>query len=412
MVQLALLLSLAAAPSRVLVMPLSAGEGVSAGTAQAITATVLGEVRKRPGLGVMSPNDVQAVLSVERQKQLLGCSEGSCLADIGGALGVDRIVTGSAAKLGESWLLHLQLVDAKNAQVLRSADRRKKNGSIDDLLDELPKMVDELFGAPAAAAVAVTPAPMPPPKPVQLPSPIGEEPSNISPELRAKLHLATDGEGHYLAFVPFDMDAPLFAGDEHTLSEQASIGGGADGTQEFERVFWEPRSKQQGHGSFEFRDAKYTLDCGRGPQPFHEVDAKRAKAILAKAKLLAFRWKRQAMALGRDDEGTYYLVDAPRSDGNLDDAHLYIGPRGQLVPVAVRDTARAGEKLEILSEAGKLELPLGDVTAETPAGSFKSGGASRAVSALDLWQSRALIYAGLRVYPATLGTACDPEFAK
>jgi len=416
---LAPLLAASPAKPRVLVMQLTAGEGVNAGTAQAITAAVLGEVRKRPSFAVMSPTDVQAVLSVERQKQLLGCSEGTCLADIGGALGVEKIVTGSAAKLGESWMLHLQLVDARNASVLRSADRRKKGGTVDDVLDELPKMVAELFGAAPAATplpppVAAVSAPPPPEvkvTPVSLPSPIVEQPAKISADVRAKLHLVTDGAGHYLAFVPFDTDAPLFAGDAHALSAQAVMGGGSEGTTEFDSAFWEPRSVEMNHGGFEFRNAKYTLSCGKSVRELKPVDAKHAKAILAKAKLLAFRWQRQAIALGRDEDGNYYFVDAPRSDGNLDDAHLYIGPRGHMVPTSVTDAVRASGKLEMVSAAGKLELPLGDVTAQTPAGSFKAGGATRAVTAMDLWQNRALIYARLGVYPKALGTACDVEFA-
>jgi len=43
------------------------------------------------------------MLGFEQKKQLSGCTDTSCMVAIGGALGVDKIVTGTVGKLGESY---------------------------------------------------------------------------------------------------------------------------------------------------------------------------------------------------------------------------------------------------------------------------------------------------------------------
>lgn len=53
------------------------------------------------GVSIITPKQIATLLGMERQKQLLGCSDGgtSCVAEIASALGVDGVVQGEAAKL-------------------------------------------------------------------------------------------------------------------------------------------------------------------------------------------------------------------------------------------------------------------------------------------------------------------------
>jgi len=69
----------------------------------------------RLGHNVVSTADINAMLSLEKQKELMGCSEISCLAEIGGALGADLMVSGSVGKLGDVFSLTMTLVDPKKA---------------------------------------------------------------------------------------------------------------------------------------------------------------------------------------------------------------------------------------------------------------------------------------------------------
>jgi hypothetical protein len=157
-----LALTLAAAPPlKVAVMPLASVEGVPGKTAEALTEAVSAEVRKRSGAQVITQREIGAILSLEQQKAMVGCQNDACFAEIGGALGVDRMVAGDLSVLGESWLFHLKLIDPRKAVVLRNSDRRLRGGTIDDVLDALPAMVGELFPPeprPEAAGTATAPA--------------------------------------------------------------------------------------------------------------------------------------------------------------------------------------------------------------------------------------------------------------
>jgi hypothetical protein len=70
------------------------------------------------GLNVVSSRDLATLLGFERQKQLLGCNEESCLAELAGALGVDALLKGDIGKLGEGYALTLKVLNAHNASVV------------------------------------------------------------------------------------------------------------------------------------------------------------------------------------------------------------------------------------------------------------------------------------------------------
>src|SRR5512135_2639506 len=152
---------LAAAPPRLAVLQVVNGEGVPSSTAAAITEAVVAEVRKQSKAEVITQREIASILSLEKQKAMLGCETDACMAELGGALGADRLVAGDLAKLGESFLLHLRVVDTKKVRVAAQADRRLRGGTIDDVLDVLPAMVGELF-QPAPAAAPPPPAQTPP----------------------------------------------------------------------------------------------------------------------------------------------------------------------------------------------------------------------------------------------------------
>jgi TolB-like protein len=417
---LALALVLAAAPSannRVMLMPLVNGEGVSESTADAVTDSVAGELRRIPGLQVLTRKEVTAVLSLDRQKQLLGCQSDSCLAELGGALDVERLITGNVAKLGQSWILHLQLVDARKVATLANSDRRKKGGSIDDVLDELPSMVKELFsGQPAMAAAPPAPPPAPaapPPAPTPTPAKKALSPRTADvplEEVPAKLSLVTDGKGHYLAFVAGDTSAGLLSSsDGKAFYLQRVIGSGSD-PDGFDFTFWEPRVTGQNYASFDFRKGAYTLFCSREKQlTFKPVPEKEAQALLKKAKLYKTRWLRRGYGLARDDEGVYYYVDQAREPDDSTDFQLFIGEQGSLVPVDTRVLAHDWEADIFGAPDGKLKLSRQKREAEW----IQTGGARRKLSYLAVEDYAQLIYAKLGVYKGEqLGTPCDPALGQ
>jgi hypothetical protein len=415
-----LALALSAAP-KLAVLPVAAGEGIPASTAAALTEALSGEVRRRAGVEVVTQREIAAVLTLERQKEMLGCTSDACVAELGGALGCDRLVSGDLAKLGESFLLHLRVVETARARVVAQSDRRLRGGTIDDVLDALPAMVGELFpGAAPAAAVAPPPATAPAATAALAPAPAArppaprpnaaEEPAGLPEKERARLAVWGDGAGHFLATEPFVMDAPLWYGDHQKLFRVRVRGGGQEGTVAMSRNFWEPRVRRGAEAEFAVRDGQATLTCGARTVRLNPIPHRVALRRLEAAAFLEPRWRRIPHALARDDEGTYWYVDGARgADGaavpGRPDYRLFMGRKGRLVEVALLDAIDDGGLL-LVTEAGRLEVkPEGR---DRSAAAWLTGAARKPLTWLEPSDHGPLIYGELGVYRGEpLGSPCD-----
>lgn len=117
---LLLLAQTTAPPCQVAVLDVDAGAGVLAENAATLTDVVTGEVAEgMTGCSVLARSELRALLNFETERQLAGCTDESCLAELGDALGVDRLVMGSLSKLEGHTVLALRLVDLKRARVER-----------------------------------------------------------------------------------------------------------------------------------------------------------------------------------------------------------------------------------------------------------------------------------------------------
>ena len=66
---------------------------------------------------ILGMGDIREMIDLESQKQALGCEQESCLAELGGALGVPLLIVPSLGKLGGVYLLALKINDVENAKV-------------------------------------------------------------------------------------------------------------------------------------------------------------------------------------------------------------------------------------------------------------------------------------------------------
>jgi hypothetical protein len=112
------------------------------------------EVARRDGrVDVTTQGDIEQLLTVQRQKSLLGCETVSseCLIEVASALGADGIIVGTIARSESGYLVTLRVLRGKTAQVWWSAsDRKATEGALLDWLDAQAKeMVDVL--APRAS---------------------------------------------------------------------------------------------------------------------------------------------------------------------------------------------------------------------------------------------------------------------
>lgn len=92
--------------------------GVDPELARSAGPLVANELNKLEVFKVISKEDIRNMLSFEKDKQSVGCeADQACLAEIGGALGVEYIVAGSLAKIGDSFVIALALNNVKQATV-------------------------------------------------------------------------------------------------------------------------------------------------------------------------------------------------------------------------------------------------------------------------------------------------------
>jgi hypothetical protein len=133
---------------KVVVLPLAALGGVSRETAQLLGDALAGELRRRAGVSVLTQSDVSALLGIERTRQMLGCAEGGCLAEIGGALGADRVVHGSLGRVGGSLVVNISALDPRRAAAAASVSQRLRGAGEEAFLDALPGLADALLAEP------------------------------------------------------------------------------------------------------------------------------------------------------------------------------------------------------------------------------------------------------------------------
>jgi len=462
---LALLVALGATPAaqKIAVMPIAAVEGVPGKTAEALTEAVSAEVRRRSGGQVITQREIAALLSLEQQKAMMGCQNDSCIAEIGGALGVDRMVAGDLSRLGESWLLHLKLLDPGKAQVLKASDRRLRGGTVDDLLDALPAMVAELFpplalptpradrpavqgggtavaatpGATtgAAASPAVTPAvvklpggvqlggaePPPPPEPLDAataPMPPRNQARAVRSAslersiavplaLREEMSVFADERGRVLALAPFGgQGAPVFVGAPKKLFQQHVLARREEGSTAYSVQLWDPRAPDA-VAVVRVSSEEARVACADREVVYQAVSRAKATKLLQAATYYAPPFTRQPVVLARDGEGNYFFVDAEREAGARGrDYHLYAGPQGALARVELSEVGAEGPATVLKTRGGRLRLAKD--SAGRPKVDWLAGGGRRMLEPMDPALNQPLVFGDLGVYAGqALGGVCE-----
>jgi len=158
--------------TRIALQELQTSGDVDPRIVQVVAESLLAELRKLEKTAAVGMNEINEMLSFEQQRQLMGCEESSCLAEIGGALGVDQLLSGSLSVLGGTVLFSLRRTDLVRARVLGSIARRLTLTTGEELLAEIGPSIQELFpeftlrdgrrrGASVEAARQLNPPPIP-----------------------------------------------------------------------------------------------------------------------------------------------------------------------------------------------------------------------------------------------------------
>jgi hypothetical protein len=138
-----------------------------------VEESLLVELRKLQRTNVIGMSEIRRMLDLEADKQTLGCSgdNQSCLVEIADAVGVDTIVVGSLARVGNETVLGLKRIDQRDAKA-SGTTRRVPTGdgeevlalvgpAVADVFPDVPLRTGETRGVSAETARRLNPPPLP-----------------------------------------------------------------------------------------------------------------------------------------------------------------------------------------------------------------------------------------------------------
>jgi len=250
-------------------------------------------------------------------------------------------------------------------------------------------------------AVAGTAAAAPKPKPVEIKA------------FRDKLIVLSDAMGGLYLVLPGDDPRVWFAAaDGQPFYEQVRVGRFANkSTGVWSYEAWTPRLANVQSGSIRHEhDDSFVKRCGNE----HRIDLARVptakgKAILDKAKVFSTAMLRAPHLLARDDTGTYYYVDAYRKQYGGQGYRVFVGRKGAMKQLPLRDVASDTGGEVYSTRTGNLRL----VTKNSEDGSVSfqqavwiRGQRRTQLITLDVDANSEVIFKELGVY-RFLGTICD-----
>ncbi|MFT3711121.1 MAG: hypothetical protein QM817_26125 [Archangium sp.] len=127
-----------------------AAVGVDQAQASALGNAMAAELDRRGFFEIISANDIRTLLGVERQKELLGCGDSNCTAELSGAIGARFVLQATLTKLGNSMQLSIQMLDTSKAQAVARSLRLAKDTR--QLVSLLPWALAEATATPMPPA--------------------------------------------------------------------------------------------------------------------------------------------------------------------------------------------------------------------------------------------------------------------
>ncbi|MBI5529861.1 MAG: hypothetical protein HY897_26350 [Deltaproteobacteria bacterium] len=127
------------------------GRGVPAETADSMTQILSAELNQIKGVGVMSQDDIKAMVSKVATEKKLDCTGSTeCIVEIGAALGLSKLVIGAVGKVKDTFVISLQLLETRKAEV-QSRVLESFAGDADELKNAIKLAAYQVVGVDYAA---------------------------------------------------------------------------------------------------------------------------------------------------------------------------------------------------------------------------------------------------------------------
>lgn len=145
-VGLAVNASAAEAPKRIKVAVMDLGGfGVEEGQRALLSEVALTAAGGSKKVETIGKSDVAAMLGFEKQKQMMGCGDDfSCIAELGGALGVEYMITGSVGAIGQLHRVDVKLVEVRKARIAARSGETV-SGGVEELVAAVQRSVRQVL---------------------------------------------------------------------------------------------------------------------------------------------------------------------------------------------------------------------------------------------------------------------------
>lgn len=129
---------------KIVVWNLKPQAGVTEKEAATVSSIVTTEIARVSKNTIISESEMRSVIDAEQMKMSCGAEDSSCIAEIGAAMGAPLSVSGTFSKMGDYWIITLQLVDVRKVEV-QSRVSKKFKGNENALVEAITPMICELF---------------------------------------------------------------------------------------------------------------------------------------------------------------------------------------------------------------------------------------------------------------------------
>lgn len=125
------------------------GSGITNQEAQVLTQRFGSELVQTNALIMVERNQMSEIIN-EQGFQQSGCTSAECAAEIGALLGVEKMITGSFGKIGNSYTIEARMFSVESGETEKTVSKTYK-GEVDGLLTEIQIVAWELVGLQAPA---------------------------------------------------------------------------------------------------------------------------------------------------------------------------------------------------------------------------------------------------------------------
>ena len=129
--------------TRLAVMDLRLARGIDASIGSLLNETIISKLDATGQFqSIISGADMRDMIDLETQKMALGCEQDSCLAELGGALGVPYMLVSNLGRFGKQYILNVKFVAVEEAKVLGRVNKILADEA--KVLEALPKALQEI----------------------------------------------------------------------------------------------------------------------------------------------------------------------------------------------------------------------------------------------------------------------------